>query len=318
MIILLILANYVRLSIHNTHGPLILFREKSLILVGNQEIHGMKLDVKFASNPLDVKNYDTQRLRKEFIFDSIFSPGSINLAYSYQERFIVGGAMPVDTPIVLGVPESLRAGYFLERREMGIINVGGPGRIIADNEAFELEKKEALYLGRGVKKVEFNSQDENNPALFYLNSAPAHREYPNKLLTARDADTMTAGSPENSNLRKIHKLIVHSLVQTCQLQMGLTELQTGSIWNTMPPHLHDRRNEVYFYFDVPEGHAICHFMGEPSETRHLWLHNHEAVISPNWSIHSAAGTASYSFIWGMAGENLDYSDMDSVDIKSLK
>lgn len=278
----------------------------------------MTMQVMYASNPLDVKNYDTQRLRKEFLFQSVFKPGSVALVYSYQDRFIAGGVMPVNQPVILGVPEKLRAGYFLERREMGIINVGGPGKIIADNQVFELGCKDSLYLGRGVKSIELTSMHENNPALFYLNSAPAHKEYPNKLIPFKEADTVSAGSRENSNERTIYKLIVNSLVPTCQLQMGLTELQPGSIWNTMPPHVHDRRNEVYFYFNVPRGHAVCHFMGEPSETRHIWVHNHEAVISPNWSIHSAAGTSSYCFIWGMAGENLDYADMDAIDIMGLK
>ena len=276
------------------------------------------MQVKYASNPLDVKNYDTQRLRSEFIFQSVFKPDSVGLAYSYQDRFIVGGVMPINQSVLLGNPAELRSGFFLERREMGIINVGGPGKIVADNQVFEVDFKDSLYLGRGVKSVEFTSIHENTPALFYLNSAQAHKEYPNKLITVRDADITSAGTRENSNARKIHKLIVNGLVQTCQLQMGLTELQPGSIWNTMPPHLHARRNEVYFYFDIPQGHAVCHFMGEPSETRHIWLHNHEAVISPNWSIHSAAGTAPYSFIWGMAGENLDYADMDAIDILALK
>lgn len=278
----------------------------------------MTMQVIYASNPLDVKNYDTQRLRREFIFQSVFKPDSVTLVYSYQDRFIAGGVMPVNQPVLLGVPVELRAGFFLERREMGIINVGGPGKIIADNQVFELGCKDSVYLGRGVKSIEFTSMHENNPALFYLNSAPAHKEYPNKLIAVKDADRVSAGTRENSNERTIYKLIVNSLVQTCQLQMGLTELQAGSIWNTMPPHVHDRRNEVYFYFNVPQGHAVCHFMGEPSETRHIWVHNHEAVISPNWSIHSAAGTSSYCFIWGMAGENLDYADMDAIDIMGLK
>ena len=278
----------------------------------------MHLKIVYAANPIDVKEYDTQRIRDEFLFESIFEPGDISFAYSFQDRFIVGGAMPLKEALALEAPEILRAEYFLQRRELGIINVGGPGRVLADSEAYDLAQKEALYLGRGVKNVEFKSLDESNPALFYMNSTQAHKEYPNKLITVKDADTMSAGEPENSNARKIHKLIVNTLVETCQLQMGLTELQTGSIWNTMPPHLHDRRNEVYFYFDVPDGQAICHFMGEPQETRHIWMKNNQAVISPNWSIHSAAGTASYSFIWGMAGENLDYTDMDAVDIESIK
>lgn len=278
----------------------------------------MKLEVKFASNPLDVKNYDTERLRKEFIFDSIFRPGALNMAYSYQDRFITGGVMPLNKPVPLDAPAKLRSAFFLERREIGIINVGDPGQVIADNEVFDLGNKDSLYLGRGVKKVEFSSLEAGSPALFYINSAPAHKECPSKLIRLTDADTTTAGIPGNSNVRKIHKLIVNSIVETCQLQMGLTELQPGSIWNTMPPHVHDRRNEVYFYFNIPEGQAVCHFMGEPSETRHLWIHNHEAVISPNWSIHSAAGTSSYCFIWGMAGENLGYADMDALDIMELK
>jgi len=278
----------------------------------------MTTQVMYASHPMDVKKYDTQRLRKEFLFQSVFVPGSISLAYSYQDRFIAGGVMPVNQPVFLGVPENLKAEYFLERREMGIINVGGSGQIVADDQVFELGCKDSLYLGRGVRSIGFISMNENNPGLFYLNSAPAHTIYPSKLISIKDALKAKAGTRENSNERTIFKLIVNGLVPTCQLQMGLTELQPGSIWNTMPPHLHDRRNEVYFYFNVPHGHSVCHFMGEPSETRHLWVHNHEAVISPNWSIHSAAGTSPYCFIWGMAGENLDYGDMDAIDIMELK
>lgn len=242
----------------------------------------------------------------------------IHLIYSYQDRFIVGSAVPKTKALELHSIDPLKASYFLERRELGIINVGGKGRVIADGTAYDMDFKTALYLGKGTKSVWFESSDAAHPARFYLNSAPAHTSYPSKLITKADAEVAEMGSQETCNARTINKLMIHSVVQTCQLQMGLTELKPGSVWNTMPAHVHDRRNEVYFYFEVPSNQAICHFMGQPQETRHLWMHNEQAVISPNWSIHSAAGTSNYSFIWGMAGENLDYGDMDTCAPDSLK
>jgi 4-deoxy-L-threo-5-hexosulose-uronate ketol-isomerase len=220
--------------------------------------------------------------------------------------------------IELPNPDNLKADYFLERREMGIINVGGKGTIEADEEIYELDFKEALYISKETKKVIFSSADKNHPAKFYINSAPAHHKYPTKKVTKKEAEIVTVGSLENSNHRTINKLLVASVIQTCQLQMGMTELKPGSVWNTMPAHTHDRRMEVYFYFEVAKGQSVCHFMGEPQESRHIWMQNEQAVISPNWSIHAGAGTSNYTFIWGMAGENLDYGDMDMCEINDLK
>jgi 4-deoxy-L-threo-5-hexosulose-uronate ketol-isomerase len=230
---------------------------------------------------------------------------------------MVGAAIPA-SKLTLETIDPLKSEFFLQRRELGIINIGGSAKIIADGNVFTLKNKEALYLGMGNKEVSFESLEANNPALLYMNSSPAHKSYPNKLITLADAQVMEPGSLETSNARKINKLLVHGIVDTCQLQMGMTELKPGSVWNTMPPHTHDRRMEAYFYFGVPENQAICHFMGQPAETRHIWMQNQEAVLSPSWSIHSAAGTCNYTFIWGMAGENLDYGDMDAFTANQLK
>jgi 4-deoxy-L-threo-5-hexosulose-uronate ketol-isomerase len=276
------------------------------------------LDTRYAVHPADFKNYDTTRIRKEFLIDNVMVEGKISLTYSYYDRYIVGGAVPVDTPLFLEAIDSIKAVNFLDRREMGIINVGGAGRVKTQQETFELGFKEALYLGKGTTGVSFESLDPSQPAHFYINSAPAHHEYPCKRITLADANVIKAGSPETSNERQINQLLIHSVVKTCQLQMGMTELKPGSVWNTMPPHTHGRRMEAYFYFNVPQGQAICHFMGETTETRHVWMKNEQAILSPAWSIHSAAGTANYIFIWGMAGENLDYGDMDVCQPDELR
>lgn len=265
---------------------------------------------RFATNPQDFKNYDTERIRKDFLLDNLFEIDSINLVYSHYDRYIVGGAVPVEKKLELETIDPLKAEYFLERREMGVINIGGKGTIEVDGKSHQLDYKEALYIGRGSKKVVYSSVDKNKPASFYINSAPAHKEYPVKKVTLNDAEVVELGSLETANTRKINKMIVNSVVETCQLQMGMTELQTGSVWNTMPPHTHTRRMEAYLYFEVPDDQVVCHFMGQPDETRHLWLKNKQAILSPPWSIHSGAGTSNYIFIWGMAGENLDYTDMD--------
>lgn len=274
-------------------------------------------ELKHAAHPDHVKQFDTERLRREFLVENIMEPGRIHMVYTEYERYILGGAVPQNN-LTLEPIDILRAEYFLERRELGVINVGGTGSVVVDGKEHELEKKEAIYVGKGSRKVIFRSVDNKNPAMFYFNSAPAHKEYPVKKVGLRDAESVELGSLELSNARKIYKLLVNGVIQTCQLQMGLTELKTGSIWNTMPPHLHSRRNEVYFYFDLPEEQAICHFMGDPQETRHIWLKNRQAVISPPWSIHAAAGTSNYTFIWGMAGENLNYGDMDAIKPTELR
>jgi len=265
---------------------------------------------RYAVHPVDFRSYDTQRIREEFMIERLMEVDVIHLVYSHYDRLIVGGTVPATRPLPLETVDAIKSEYFLERRELGIINVGGTGRITTDENTFELLNKEALYLGRGTRKVVFESADPKQPAHFYFNSAPAHQAYPARLVTLKEARILRMGSLETSNERQINQLLIKEVVQTCQLQMGLTELKPGSVWNTMPVHTHDRRMEAYFYFEVPGGQAICHFMGQPDETRHLFLKNEQAVLSPPWSIHSAAGTSAYSFIWGMAGENLDYTDQD--------
>lgn len=274
-------------------------------------------EVRFSNHPEDARHYGTDRLRKEFLVETLMMPGEINLVYSMNDRFIVGGAVP-DNELELTTIDPLKSEYFCDRRELGIINVGGPATIRVDSNDFELDYKDALYVGAGSKKITLTSKEAGKPARLYFNSAPAHQSFPCKRVTLADADVMEMGAPEQSNARKINKLLVNSIVKTCQLQMGMTELKSGSVWNTMPPHLHDRRMEAYFYFEVPEDQAICHFMGDPRETRHIWMQNEQAAISPPWSIHSAAGTSNYIFIWGMAGENLDYADMDMFQPKELR
>ncbi|WP_291097513.1 MULTISPECIES: 5-dehydro-4-deoxy-D-glucuronate isomerase [unclassified Flavobacterium] len=276
------------------------------------------LKVRYASSPQDVKMYDTARLREEFLIQNLMEPDTINLVYTHYDRYIAGSAVPVRSSLKLETFAPLKSDYFLERRELGIINVGGSGSVSVDGKKYNLDYKEALYVGRENKEVIFNSDDATNPAKFYLNSTPAHKVFPTKKISLEDAEVVELGSMETANARTIRKLIVNSIVETCQVQMGMTELKSGSVWNTMPAHVHDRRMEVYFYFEVPEDQAVCHFMGEPQETRHIWVANNEAVISPPWSIHSGSGTSNYTFIWGMAGENLDYGDMDFCKINELK
>ncbi len=273
---------------------------------------------RYAASPKDAKLYDTQRIREEFLIEKLFASNEINLVYSHYDRYIVGGANPTNEELVLEAIDPLKAAFFLERRELGIINVGGTGSILVDGEKYTLAYKEALYVGRGSKEVKFSSEDVSKPAQFYLNSAPAHTSYPTKKVDKSNAEIVELGSLETSNHRVIYKLIVNSVIKTCQLQMGMTELKAGSVWNTMPAHSHSRRMEAYFYFELPEGQSVSHFMGEPQETRHLWMQNNQAIISPNWSIHSGAGTSNYTFIWGMAGENLDYGDMDGCAINELR
>ena len=276
-----------------------------------------KYSFRYASHPNDAKNYDTARIREEFLIENLFIKNEINLVYSMYERLIVGGAMPVNEAIKLETIPYLKSENFLDRRELGIVNVGGKGAVSVDGEKFELNKKEALYIGMGAKEVTFFSLEEN-PALFYINSAPAHQHFPNKKITKENAIVIELGDEKTANKRILNKLIVNEIVETCQLQMGLTELLPGNIWNTMPSHTHERRMEAYFYFDVEEGQTVAHFIGQPQETRHIFMQNNQAVFSPEWSIHSGAGTSNYSFIWGLAGENLDYGDMDIVAANELR
>ena len=274
-------------------------------------------DFRYAANPVDARRYGTNELREHFLIENLFVSGQINLTYSMYDRYIVGGAMPAKENVKLETIPYLKSDYFLERRELGIINVGDKGMVTVDGVQYELEKKEALYVGRGSKEVVFSKTGEGQP-LFYLNSAPAHKELATKKIGKDDAEVIQLGDDINANKRILNKLIVNSVVETCQLQMGLTELLPGNVWNTMPAHTHNRRMEAYFYFDLEAGQTISHFMGEPQNTRHIFIHNNQAVLSPEWSIHSGVGTSNYSFIWGMAGENLDYSDMDVCEPHELR
>jgi 4-deoxy-L-threo-5-hexosulose-uronate ketol-isomerase len=274
--------------------------------------------VRYAASPKEVKSLDTEGLREEFLIKNLMKTDAIKFVYSHYDRYITGGAVPTVEPLTLSNIDPLKADFFLERREMGIINVGGDGKISVDGKSYPLSFKEALYIGKESREVIFSSNDKAAPAKFYLNSTPAHKTFPTRKIGHNEAEIVEMGSMETANARTIRKLIVNSIVDTCQVQMGMTELKSGSVWNTMPAHVHDRRMEVYFYFEVPGDHAVCHFMGQPQETRHIWMANEEAVISPPWSIHSGSGTTSYTFIWGMAGENLDYGDMDHCKINELK
>jgi 4-deoxy-L-threo-5-hexosulose-uronate ketol-isomerase len=272
---------------------------------------------RYASSPEAVKKYDTTELRNEFLIQNLMERGKINLTYTHYDRYIAGAAVP-EKALKLESIDSLKADFFLERREMGIINVGDSGSVTVDGITYNLDYKDALYIGRGAREVVFESDNPKTPAKFYLNSAPAHTAYPVKKVSLAEANKLELGSRETANHRIVNQMIIGGVVSTCQLQMGMTELKTGSVWNTMPAHVHDRRMEVYFYMDIPEGQAVCHFMGHPQETRHLWVQNHEALISPPWSIHCGSGTSNYTFIWGMAGENLDYGDMDVAKITELR
>jgi 4-deoxy-L-threo-5-hexosulose-uronate ketol-isomerase len=272
---------------------------------------------RYASNPTDVNKYGTNELRDQFLIEKLFVANEIQLTYSMYDRYIVGGIMPVDGSLKLETIPYLKSENFLDRRELGIINVGGNGTVTVDGVSYDLQKKEALYVGQGCKEVIFSSA-KGEQALFYINSAPAHKKFPNKKIGRADAEVIQLGEEKTANRRVLNKLIVNSIVETCQLQMGLTELLPGNVWNTMPAHTHNRRMEAYFYFDIESPQTICHFMGEPQNTRHIFMQNHQAVLSPEWSIHSGAGTSNYSFVWGMAGENLDYSDMDICQPNELR
>ena len=275
-------------------------------------------ELRYAAHPEDARHYDTARLRRDFLVERVFAPNEVNMVYSMYDRMVVGGAMPADEELLLEAIAPLRAPYFTTRREVGIYNVGGPGVVTVGNETFSLGFKEALYIGRGDREVRFASVDAAQPAKFYFNSTTAHTAYPCRKVTKADAVVASMGSLETSNKRNINKMLVNQVLPTCQLQMGMTELATGSVWNTMPAHTHSRRMEAYFYFELPQDQAVCHFMGEPQETRHLWMKGEQAVLSPEWSIHSAAATHNYTFIWGMGGENLDYGDQDFSLITDLK
>lgn len=274
-------------------------------------------ETRYASSPQAVKEYDTSQLRNEFLIENLMQEDQLILVYTHYDRYMAGSAVPI-SPVKLETIDPLKSSYFLERRELGIINIGGNGVVEVDGEEYQLTFKDALYIGSGNKEVIFKSINKNNPAKFYLNSAPAHTNYPTKKVSKEEANKIELGSLETANHRTVNQMIIGGIVDTCQLQMGMTELKSGSVWNTMPAHVHDRRMEIYYYLDIPENQAVCHFMGQPQETRHIWMQNDQAVISPPWSIHSGSGTSNYTFIWGMAGENLDYGDMDVAKITELR
>lgn len=275
------------------------------------------MQVLYTSSPPETASMNTESLRKQFLLERLFEPDKIHLTYSHFDRMIVGGIMPVDDLIRLDAPAELRAGFFLERRELGIINVGGSGKVITGSTEYVLNKLDCLYLGKGIADVQFTSLSPDDAARFFLLSAPAHRVCPSRFMPAAEANPNQLGATATANARTIYKYIHPDGIESCQLVMGLTVLENGSVWNTMPPHTHDRRMEVYCYFDVPEGQRVLHLMGQPEETRHLWIANHQAVISPPWSIHAGCGTMAYAFIWGMAGENQSFADMDQIAIGSL-
>ncbi|MDU2491918.1 MAG: 5-dehydro-4-deoxy-D-glucuronate isomerase [Clostridium celatum] len=275
------------------------------------------MELRTAASPRDVKHYTTDRLREEFLVQDLFVKDEVKMVYSHIDRIIIGAAVPSKS-LSLDAGSELRAEYFLQRRELGVINIGGTGKIKIDGNEYILEYKDGMYIGMGSKEIEFISEDENNPAKFYFNSAPAHKTYPTVLIKPEDCVTVELGSLEEANHRVIRKYILPGQVESCQLVMGMTQLKPGSVWNTMPCHTHDRRMEVYLYFEVPENNFVMHYMGEPTETRHIVTRNEEIVISPSWSIHSGVGTKAYTFIWGMVGENQDFDDMDAVKMSDLR
>jgi len=275
------------------------------------------MELRTAASPRDVKHYTTDRLREEFLIQNLFVAGETKMVYSHIDRIITGASVPV-TPLKLTAGDELKAQYFLERRELGVINIGGKGTITVDGTDYELDYKDGIYVGMGSVDITFASADASNPAKFYFNSAPAHMTYPTVLIKPEDCVTVELGSMEDANHRVIRKYILPGQVESCQLEMGMTQLKPGSVWNTMPCHTHDRRMEVYLYFEVPEEAVVMHYMGEPTETRHIVMRNEEAVISPSWSIHSGGGTKAYTFIWGMVGENQDFDDMDHVAMKDIR
>ena len=273
----------------------------------------MSLENRYACSPNEVKTFDTEKLRANFLIDNIIKPGEIKGVYSHYDRMITLGAVPLKSAIKLpNYHDFTKRDNFLDRREIGIINVGGVGSITVDGEVTQMNTKDCLYIGMGKKEVVFQSKSAESPAVFYMNSTPAHKEYPTQKAAKTDANPVELGTPETCNERTIFQYIHLNGIKSCQLVMGFTELKVGSIWNTFPPHVHDRRMEVYFYFDLPANQTVCHLMGQPEETRHIFMKNHQAVISPNWSIHAGAGTNNYSFVWAMGGENMEFTDMDPV------
>ncbi|HVE60178.1 MAG TPA: 5-dehydro-4-deoxy-D-glucuronate isomerase [Chitinophagaceae bacterium] len=273
---------------------------------------------RFQYNPGEVKKLATEDLREAFVITDLMEPGKLTFTYTHYDRMVVGGIVPVDRALSLITYNALKSDYFLERREMGIINIGGDGKVEVGNIFYDLNKLDCLYLGKGTQNVNFISNSSGQPAQFFILSTPAHQSHPNSLMKNNESASVALGALQTSNERTIYKYIHQDGIKSCQLVMGLTILKEGSVWNTMPAHTHNRRMEVYCYFDLPADQRVLHFMGEPQQTRHLVIANNEAVISAPWSIHSGCGTANYSFIWGMAGENQSFTDMDFIAISDLK
>jgi len=276
------------------------------------------MQIRFQNSPAETKQMTTEQLRENFLVQNLVQDDTIQLVYSHYDRVIIGGVKPVNKTIALPNHPELKADYFLQRRELGIINVGGAGTVVADGKEYAINKMDCIYLGKETKEVKFKSRHKKDPAVLYLLSAPAHHKYPDKLMTKEKASPVNLGDASTSNKRTIYKYIHLDGIKSCQLVMGLTVLENGSVWNSVPPHTHTRRMEVYFYFDVPADHRVFHFMGQPQETRHLVMANHEAAISAPWSMHFGCGTSSYGFIWGMAGENQVFTDMDPAPVADLK
>ena len=280
------------------------------------------MDIRYSTGPNDVKRYTTEELRKEFLIQNLYQPDSVQAVYSHVDRMVVLGIMPVKetVPIDKGIDVwgNFGTDYFLERREAGVFNLGGPGSIEADGESFRLGFEDCLYITKGTKSVNFASEDPENPARFYLVSAPAHRACKTTFLSFADANKRPCGAEETANKRVINQFIHPDVLETCQLSMGLTQLAPGSVWNTMPAHTHERRMEVHTYFNIPEGNVVFHMMGQGQETRHIVMQNYDAVISPSWSIHAVCGTAAYTFIWAMGGENQAFDDMDNIPIPEMR
>jgi len=277
----------------------------------------MKLDVRHNVHPEDSMFYDTGTLRERYLVDKVFEKDEVLLTYTHVDRLIFGGVAPVENELEIGKVEQLKTAFFLERREMGVINIGGEGAVSCDGQEFKLLPKEGLYVGMGTKSVVFKSADKANPSKFYIASAPAHRAYPIKHITLELTDPSPLGEQKTCNKRTLRKYINPSILPTCQLQMGMTTLEEGNVWNSMPCHTHERRMEAYMYFGLSEDNVVFHMMGEPGETRHIVMKNEQAVISPSWSIHCGCGTSAYTFIWSMCGENQIYDDMDTVKTKDL-
>ncbi|UPO90120.1 5-dehydro-4-deoxy-D-glucuronate isomerase [Niallia sp. Man26] len=277
-----------------------------------------ELDTRYAIHPEDMKKYTTEDLRNHFLVETIFTPDQVCLTYTHNDRMIFGGVTPARSDLTITLDKELGVEYFLERRELGIINIGGNGSVTLDGEVYDMHKRDGLYVGKGTREVIFRSDDPENPAKFYINSTPAHHKYPTVKIDINKIDPLQAGEPGTLNERRIYQYVHPNVCESCQLQMGLTMLSPGSVWNTMPCHTHERRMEVYLYFDMEPQTRVFHFMGQPSETRHLVMSNEQAAISPSWSIHTGTATSNYTFIWGMCGENITYTDMDHVKMEDLR